>query len=366
MTTSTATAPEKSATSLQAKTGSAVAAPPTLAMQAKGIIDIVEGRIQQFIQSGQLHMPKDYSVANALKSAWLILQGVEDKDHAKALSVCTRDSIANSLLDMIVQGLNPGKKQGYFIVYGKTLTFQRSYFGAMAVAQMVNPAIGEFAYAVVYEGDKFRYGIEHGKKSITLHEQDIENVDKKKIVAAYCIVLNRAGDPMKTEIMTWDEIKQAWKQSKTSPFDEKGEVKDSSTHGKFTADMAIRTVINKTCKLIINASSDNTLLLERINRNEDLADAAATAVEIEGHANTGAVLRISEQTGEVTGPGAVLEDEQAGETHAEPICVCDDMIKQGIKEWSCAKHGIYKNGRFSSPELPLDGSGKTGKKCPNF
>jgi recombination protein RecT len=39
------------------------------------------------------------------------------------LQACTRDSIANALLDMAVQGLNPAKKQGYFIAYGKQLVF---------------------------------------------------------------------------------------------------------------------------------------------------------------------------------------------------------------------------------------------------
>jgi len=352
--------PTKNAAAPAAGTGT------TLAIQAKSIVDIVEARVQQFIKNGQLDMPKDYSVDNAMKSAWLVLQNVEDRDHNKALAVCTRDSVANALLDMVVQGLNPGKKQGYFIVYGKQLTFQRSYFGAMAVAQMVNPKIGEFAFAVVYEGDKFKYGIQNGKKIVTLHEQDIDSVDKTKIKAAYCIALDKAGEPMKTEIMTFDEIKTAWKQSKMSPIDEKGNVKESSTHGKFTADMALKTVINKCCKVIINASSDNTLLLERINRNEDLSDSAAVAVDIQDHANTGDVVQIEGGTVDA-GTGEVREelepeDQAQPEKEDAPVCVCDDMTKQGVKEWSCPVHGTYKNGRFSAPQLPLGGTDKAGKK----
>ncbi len=147
--------------------------PPTLAMQAKSFVDIVEAKISELVKNGQLDMPKDYSVDNALKAAWLVLQAAEDKEGNKALEVCTRDSIANSLLDMIVQGLNVGKKQGYFIVYGKTLTFQRSYFGSMAVAQMVQPKIADFAYAVVYEDDIFKYGIQNGRKAVVQHEQEM-------------------------------------------------------------------------------------------------------------------------------------------------------------------------------------------------
>ena len=265
----------------------------------RSIVDIVGERVNAFINSGELHLPKDYSVVNALKSAYLVLQGVEDKDHRKALEVCERSSIANALLDMIVQGLNPGKKQVYFIAYGKTLTAQRSYFGSMAVAEMVNPAIKDWGYDVVYEGDTFKYGIHNGKKSVIEHSQDLANIDKAKILAAYAMALDKDGAPIKTEIMTIEEIHQAWKQSKMQPIDDKGEVKPTSVHGRFARDMALKTVINKVAKFIINASSDNTLLLDRINRNEDLADAAGVQSEIEGKANTGTVIMIPEEPGKV-------------------------------------------------------------------
>jgi recombination protein RecT len=258
----------------------------------RSVVDVVKGKIDQFIASGELFVPKDYSPDNAMKAAWLILQSTVDKDGRPALEVCTRDSVANSLLDMVVQGLNPMKKQNYFIVYGKTLTCQRSYFGSMAVAQMVNPKIAEFSYAVVYEDDIFKYGIKNGKKAVTEHEQELKNIDKKKIVAAYCMALDKEGNPLRAEIMTFEEILQAWKQSKMNPIDDQGKVKSSSTHGKFSSDMALKTVINKTCKSIINASSDNALLLEQINRTEDLTDRAEAEIEIEESANKGPTLEI--------------------------------------------------------------------------
>lgn len=49
------------------------------------------------------------------------------------MEVCSRESIANSLLDMVVQGLSPAKTQCYFIVYGNQLQLNRSYFGTQAV-----------------------------------------------------------------------------------------------------------------------------------------------------------------------------------------------------------------------------------------
>jgi recombination protein RecT len=351
----------KEKASVPATTGAKVPAAdkkPTLAMEAKSIVDAVESRIQAFMKAGQLDMPKDYSVSNALKSAWLVLQGVKDKNDKPALQVCTRDSIANSLLDMVVQGLNPQKKQGYFIVYGQTLTFQRSYFGAMAVTKMVNPKVGDFAYAVVYEGDTFKYGIKDGRKMVTLHEQDIKNVKKDNIIAAYCIVFDTNNEIIKTEIMTVDEIHAAWKKSKTA-YDDNGKLKAISTHAQYSADMSLRTVINKACKFIINASSDNALLLERINRNEDLADAAAVQEEIAENANTGDVLQITDATEAAsenvdTATGEVLDAEThvASEEQSEPVCVCQQMIKEGQKKFDCSIHGRYDNGKYAPIRKP--------------
>jgi hypothetical protein len=92
--------------------------------------------------------------------------------------------------------------------------------------------------------------------------------------------------------------------SATNPFDANGELKASSTHGRFARDMALRTVINKVAKFIINRSSDNALLLERINRNEDVADAATVQVEIEDRANKGSMIMIP---GESATPGQLPE-----------------------------------------------------------
>ena len=281
----------------------------------KSVVDIVSEKVSEFLRSGQLDLPKNYSVDNALKSAYLILNTVEDKDHKKVMEdgkltgVCTKASIANAILDMVVQGLNPGKKQCYFIVYGKTISCQRSYFGSMAVAEMVNPAIKDWGFNVVYEGDIFKYGIHNGKASVIEHAQELENIDKAKIIAAYAMALDKDGNPIKTEIMTIDEIHKAWSMSKMKPIDEKGEVKPDSTHGKFARDMALKTVINKTAKFIINASSDNALLLERINRAEDLADEAAVQMEIEDKANKGSLIMIPEEKMQVEEKKPVPEDE---------------------------------------------------------
>jgi recombination protein RecT len=256
-----------------------------LAILKKDAVDVVANKVREFLERGELHLPADYSPENAMKSAWLVLQETVDRDKKPALNVCTKDSIANALLDMVVQGLNPAKKQGYFIVYGNKLVFQRSYFGTMALAKRVDDTIQDVYAEVVYEGDTFRYRINRGKKEITEHEQALENVDSKKIRAAYCMIIDQDGQVRKTEIMTIDEIKQAWAQSQMKPIDEKGNIKPGTTHDKFTAEMCKKTVINKACKPIINSSSDSYLFRRAVNRSSEIAAEVEAEEEIAANAN---------------------------------------------------------------------------------
>ena len=263
-----------------------------LAIIKEETVDAVARRIGVLQNSRELHLPATYSAQNALKSAWLILQEVVDKAGAPALSVCTRESIMNSLLDMVIQGLNPAKKQCYFVVFGKKLVLMRSYFGSIAVAKLVDPDIEDVVGETIYEGDKFKYQIRRGKKEITEHEQEFGSVDKKKIIGAYAEVIDREGKVKATEILTIDEIYQSWKRSKMNPFDEQGKVKSGSTHGKFTSDMARRTAINKVCKLIINSSNDSQILSQAVSRAADEMSRAEAEEQIKERANKGPVVDI--------------------------------------------------------------------------
>jgi len=66
------------------------------------IITNVAITLRKFTEDKELLLPDDYSIENALKSAWLILQETVDKDKKPVLEVCSRASIANGLLDMAV------------------------------------------------------------------------------------------------------------------------------------------------------------------------------------------------------------------------------------------------------------------------
>lgn len=231
----------------------------TNALVKKDVVDIVAARIRVLQEKNELHLPPNYSAENALKAAWLALQEVTDKDGRRALDVCDRTSIMNSLLKMVIQGLNPAKNQCYFVVFGTKLVLMRSYFGSIHVAKSVDERIEDIVADVVYEGDEFEYEKLRGKTRIITHKQKLENIEKAKIKAAYATVIYKDGRD-ESVIMTIDEIKQAWKQSNIHPIDDKGNIKLGTVHDKFMAEMAKKSVINRICKPIFNGSDDSNLV----------------------------------------------------------------------------------------------------------
>lgn len=216
-------------------------------IKMENISESVMARITALQDANALTLPKDYAVDNALKSAWLILQSTEDRAHNKALEVCTKDSIANALFDMVLQGMSVAKNQGYFIVYGKQLTFQRSYFGTIALARRCG-AIDQVPTAqVIYKDDDFVYTIEDGNIKVIKHEQKLANIDNTKIVGAYAILTLKDGTK-RTTIMTWEQIQKSWGQGAT-----KGA---SPAHKNFAEEMAKKSVISRACKMLINSTDD--------------------------------------------------------------------------------------------------------------
>lgn len=254
----------------------------------KDTIDMVATKVREFHKNGELSFPANYNPENALKQAWLILQGVQDRNSKPALEVCTKDSIANSILDMVVQGLSPVKKQGYFIVYGNKLQFQRSYFGDMAVTKRLN-GVKDIYAQVIYKGDEFEFVIERGSKKVVKHTQKLENIDSDNIIGAYCVVVTGNGEV--ADIMNIAQIRKSWTKSK---MDSKSA---TSTHSQFTEEMAKRTVIRRACKNFINTSDDSDLIIETYNRTEEKTIDEAVEREITTNACT-EIIDI--ETGEIT------------------------------------------------------------------
>ena len=216
----------------------------------KNISDTIIKRVGQLQQEDGLKLPSNYNVGNALKMAWLKLKQVTDKDKKH---VCTKESVANALLDMVIQGLSPAKSQCYFIIRGTELTLMRSYFGTVAVMKRLSGIEDVFAQ-VIYKDDIFEYQISGGNLVVTKHEQKLQNIDMQKIIGAYSVIVKN-GQP-RCEIMTWEQIQTAWKKTSNG----------GSVQREYPDQMAKRTVINRGAKMYVNTSDDEDILIETINK----------------------------------------------------------------------------------------------------
>jgi len=240
------------------------------------VVEDVGKQIEALQKEGKLALPANFAAQNALMSAWLILQETVDRNKVPVLQSCSRPSIVNSLLDMVIQGLNPAKDQCYFIAFGKKLTCMRSYFGSMAIVK--NLAGAKDVYGeIIYVGDEFTYEIKNGNKKVISHTQRFANIDPEKIAGAYCTILFE--DREFTEVMDIEQIKKAWKRSRMDPGREGG------THKEFPEEMAKRTVIQRACKRYINSSSDDATLLAALNRTDEISTEEEVAGEIKEKAN---------------------------------------------------------------------------------
>lgn len=280
-----------------------------IALAKEDALNQVTAKISELKENNEIVFPKNYSVANAVNSAWLMLQDVQDRNKKPALEVCTKNSIIGSLYDMCLQGLTPAKKQCYFVVYGTQLQLMRSYMGTVAVTKRLKSIKDIKAYCI-YEDDEFEqeYDIETATLKITKFNPKFENIDINKIKGAFSVVLGEDG-PIHTEVMNINQIKNSWNQ---------GYAKGSSgAHKNFTDEMAKKTVINRACKMFANTSDDSDLLIEAFNNTDkdydekDMISSVEYEVkeEIKEKANS-KPLTLNPQTVEPVKPIEIVEVEK--------------------------------------------------------
>lgn len=238
--------------------------PAGLAKQKESIINEVMGLLGEMQSEGGIHFPANYSPQNALRSAWLILQETIDINKRPVLDVCTRGSISRALLNTVIMGLSPAKKQVYYIAYGKQLTAMRSYFGTMAIARRLG-YIEDIRPQAVYEDDTFRARIVNGAYIIDEHVPGME-MDPEKIRGAYCTIIMKDGRVV-TDYMSMPRIKRSWKKAQSA-----------KVQNEYPDEMAMRTVVNHALKPYVNAGDDSDLLIEAFNAT-DAQDAADKVID---------------------------------------------------------------------------------------
>lgn len=227
----------------------------------KEFINVVQDQFNEMNKESSITLPNNYSVGNAVKSAYLKLLETKDKNKNSVLESCSRASIANALLEMVVQGLSPAKNQCYFIAYGGSLQLMRSYMGTVAVTKRLNGIKDVKAYCI-YEGDEFvtEFDVNTATINITKFNPSLENIDISKIKGAFAVIIGEDG-PVHTEIMSMAQIKKAWGQGAT-----KG---NSGAHTNFAEEMAKKSVINRACKMYANTSDDSDILIDSFNRTTE-------------------------------------------------------------------------------------------------
>lgn len=278
----------------------------TKTQQLKNTTLSVQNEIDKYCKDGKLNLPVNYSVGNALKQAQLKIQDTPE------LMECTQASLAKCLLDMAVLGLNVSKQQAYFIPYGGRAQLSVSYMGKVAIAKRIDPTIKDIIARVVKEGEEFEFDdTDDGYSVITKHKRTLQSLKSKNIEAAYSTIVYNDGKPNKSLIMTFDRIKQSWKQSQLKPVNEDGTIKKGTTHDKFTEEMCCRTVIAAICKGIINTSDDADLFgstVQAVSLEENKAQADAEASEKMG---SGEVVDVDVDFSEV--PDVPDMDKETGE-----------------------------------------------------
>lgn len=223
--------------------------PLSLEKITKDISSQVLNKIETFKQAGEIEIPPGYSPANALKAANLILLDITNKEKKPALEVCSRTSIIRALIQMVVYGLSPLKKQCAFIVRDNKLEFHVEYSGSIAMAKRYSGILDVKAQAI-YEGDVFQFGInpKTGRQYVIKHEQSLKNLGSKNILGAYAVIQLKDGS-YDTYIMHIDQIRAAWDQGAMRG--------NSPAHKNFPDQMAMKTVINRACKPYIRGSDDS-------------------------------------------------------------------------------------------------------------
>ena len=225
-----------------------------LAQIQKDITDTVSTKITELEKTG-LQLPKNYNAQNALKAAFFTLNETMTRDKKPVLVACDKASIANTLLDMVTQGLSPAKNQCYFIPYGTKLQMQRSYFGTVAVLKRLND-IADVKAEVIHQGDEFEIGSNQDMETVvSKFVPKFENLDNE-LVGAFAII-KRTDGQLDYTIMTKKQIDKSWAQTRQ---------RNNLVQKNFGDEMAKRTVLNRAAKMYINTSDDSDLLTDAINR----------------------------------------------------------------------------------------------------
>lgn len=243
----------------------------------KNITDKVFNTLSVYQSQGSVNFPQNYSVGNALKSAWLIYQ-----QDAK-LQACDPNSVANALLDMCIGGLNPSKSQCYFVPMGNKCTLMTSYFGKQTMVKRIK-GVKDVRADVIYRDTKYELIVDvFGNDDIKITEPcPLDKRKNENIIGAWArIILDPEifGTDSFVTIMTLEDIQNAFNM---------GNAKGASkAHKSFLNEMAKKTAINRCIKNFVNTRDDQDIIIDVLNRTtsaeykDDYAEVQTKVVDVQ-------------------------------------------------------------------------------------
>lgn len=243
----------------------------------KNITDKVFNTLSVYQSQGSVNFPQNYSVGNALKSAWLIYQ-----QDAK-LQACDPNSVANALLDMCIGGLNPSKSQCYFVPMGNKCTLMTSYFGKQTMVKRIK-GVKDVRADVIYRDTKYELIVDvFGNDDIQITEPcPLDMRKNENIIGAWArIILDPEifGTDSFVTIMTLEDIQNAFNM---------GNAKGASkAHKSFLNEMAKKTAINRCIKNFVNTRDDQDIIIDVLNRTtsaeykDDYAEVQTKVVDVQ-------------------------------------------------------------------------------------
>ena len=209
-------------------------------VEQENMVCSINQSLNKLMEQGEkLNLPEGYNPTKELRDAMLML------DNTKVLQTCTQASISLALRSMVTSGLSMVRKQVYAIPYGNQLQMQMSYFGTINLVERMFPGLKVFAQ-LVHEGDSFEIGIDmFGRSIVAKHTTSADNLDKP-ITHAYCNIVDiKNNTVVYCEIMTKKQIDTSWSHAKTK-----------NVQKEYPDQMAKRTVIQRACKIFLNAHSN--------------------------------------------------------------------------------------------------------------
>lgn len=212
----------------------------------------------KFVEIGQaftqgITLPTNYDVQASMKSLYLMCVS---SPQGNLIEKCTPTSIEQSIRQVLLEGLQPHKKQCYPVPMGDKLTILRSYQGAKRVAYNNGDVVrGSIRSQVIYKNDKFVDRLlNDARRIIVKHEQAPFGERSDEIIGAYATFQKRVGDRIvfDMELMTIKEIQASWAMSRTS----------GTVHKQFPHEMCCKTVEARACKKLYSWTDENVRVYE--------------------------------------------------------------------------------------------------------